>query len=58
MLKRRMVWAYSYETTTTDERGRQVKGTYLDLEPNDTKPIRTAWYFPRSTNDPNHGHRS
>ena len=50
MLKRRMVWAYQYETETVDERGRAVKGTTLELKPNETKPIRTAWYFAKELN--------
>jgi hypothetical protein len=55
MLKRRMVWAYQYETETMDERGRAVKGTTLELEPNDTKPIRTAWYFAKEINGQDYG---
>ena len=55
MQKRRMVWAYQYATETVDEKGKPVKGTALSLEPNDTQPIRTAWYFARSTNGTDHG---
>jgi hypothetical protein len=53
-----MVWAYQYATETVDERGKPVKGTLLSLEPNDTQPIRTAWYFARSTNGTNNGRGS